>query len=80
MNVNLKKEDNVNIVVMEEDVDDDEDEADFLGGRRIEERMPVEVRRIHFRPLNLFCLTILLDEARASSRRRRPQSAPGKEP
>ena len=48
MNVNLKKEDNVNIVVMEEDVDDDEDEADFLGGRRIEERVPVEVRQIHF--------------------------------
>ena len=48
MNVNLKKEENVNIVVMEEDVDDDEDEADFLGGRRIEERMPVEVRQIHF--------------------------------
>ena len=48
MNVNPKKEDNVNIVVMEEDVDDEEDEADFLGGRRIEERMPVEVRQIHF--------------------------------
>ena len=48
MNVNLKKEDNVNIVVMEEDVDDDEDEADFLGGRRIEERKPVEVRQMHF--------------------------------
>ena len=48
MNVNLKKEDNVNIVVMEEDVDDDEDEADFLGGRRIEERVPVEVRQMHF--------------------------------
>ena len=48
MNVNLKKEDNVNIVVMEEDVEDDEDEADFLGGRRIEERVPVEVRQIHF--------------------------------
>ena len=48
MNVNLKKEENVNIVVMEEDVDDDEDEADFLGGRRIEERMPVEVRQMHF--------------------------------
>ena len=48
MNVNPKKEDNVNIVVMEEDVDDDEDEADFLGGRRIEERTPVEVRQIHF--------------------------------
>ena len=48
MNVNLKKEDNVNIVVMEEDVDDDEDEADFLGGRRIEERVPAEVRHIHF--------------------------------
>ena len=48
MNVNLKKEDNVNIVVMEEDVDDDEDEADFLGGRRIEERVPEEVRQIHF--------------------------------
>ena len=44
VNVNLKKEDNVNIVVMEEDVDDDEDEADFLGGRRIEERMPLEVK------------------------------------
>ena len=48
MNVNLKKEENVNIVVMEEDVDDDEDEADFLGGRRIEERVPVEVRQMHF--------------------------------
>ena len=48
MNVNLKKEDNINIVVMEEDVDDDEDEADFLGGRRIEERVPVEVRQMHF--------------------------------
>ena len=48
MNVNLKKEDNVNIVVMEEDVDDEEDEADFLGGRRIEERVPVEVRQMHF--------------------------------
>ena len=48
MNVNLKKEDNVNIVVMEEDVEDDEDEADFLGGRRIEERVPVEVRQIYF--------------------------------
>ena len=48
MNVNLKKEENVNIVVMEEDVDDEEDEADFLGGRRIEERVPVEVRQIHF--------------------------------
>ena len=46
--MNLKKEENVNIVVMEEDVDDDEDEADFLGGRRIEERMPVEVRQMHF--------------------------------
>jgi len=45
VNVNLKKEDNVNIVVMEEDVDDDEDEADFLGGRRIEERVPVEMKR-----------------------------------
>ena len=48
MNVNLKKEDNGNIGVREEDVDDDEDEADFLGGRRIEERMPVEVRQRHF--------------------------------
>ena len=44
VNIKPKREENVDIVVMEEDVEDEEEEEDFLGGRRIEERRPAEVR------------------------------------
>ena len=49
MNIKPKKVDNVDIVVMEEDIEDEDEDVDFLGGRRIEVRRPGEVRF-------LFCL------------------------
>ena len=44
MNIKPKKVDNVDIVVMEEDIEDEDEDVDFLGGRKIEVRRPVEVR------------------------------------
>ena len=44
MNIKPKKVDNVDIVVMEEDIEDEDEDVDFLGGRKIEVRRPGEVR------------------------------------
>merc|ERR1719219_124201 len=45
MNIKPKKVDNVDIVVMEEDIEDEDEDVDFLGGRKIEVRRPGELKQ-----------------------------------